>query len=99
MSEEEILLPNNPVEDLGLLVKAFYKKFGAEALPIIRENFILQGRALARKLLMMLPNTNLSTIGNMFRRDLEVSAHAKIIAISDEKFPRIFSQSQWYQSP
>ena len=30
-------LPNNPVEAQGMLIKACYKKFGKEVLPIIKD--------------------------------------------------------------
>ena len=40
------ILPKNPIEAQGLLIKEFYKKFGKEALPIIEKWHGLFRRAL-----------------------------------------------------
>ncbi len=83
--EENDQLPRNPIEAQGLLIKAFYKKFGKEALPIIKEVLKLQGTALGLKIMSKLPDTNLSTVAKAFSKSFD-PALVKVIEISDTKF-------------
>lgn len=78
-------LPENPIEAQGLLIKAFYKKFGKEALPIIKEVCARQGRALGLKIKKKLPNNKLSTVANAFSKSFDPNS-VKVITISDDKF-------------
>ncbi|MHA1648706.1 MAG: hypothetical protein ACTSYB_00825 [Candidatus Helarchaeota archaeon] len=86
MTEEEFKnLPKNPIEAQGLLIKAFYAKFGQEALPIIKEVLRAQGRALGLKIKKKLPNNKLSTIAKAFSKSFD-PASVKVVSISDRKF-------------
>ncbi len=78
-------LPNNPIEAQGNLIKAFYKKFGKEALPLIKEACKNQGRALGLKIKNKLPNNNLTTVSKAFSQSFD-QRYVKIISISDKKF-------------
>jgi hypothetical protein len=64
-------LPNNPIEAQGMLIKAFYGKFGKEALPIIKEILGKQGRALGLKIKKKFPDNKLSTIANAFSKSYD----------------------------
>lgn len=83
--ERKEKLPANPIEAQGLLIKAFYKKFGKEALPIIKEILTLQGRALGLRIKKKLADNRLSTVANAFSKSFD-PAFVQIISISDEKF-------------
>ncbi|MFX1299176.1 MAG: hypothetical protein ACFFD2_30485 [Promethearchaeota archaeon] len=86
MSQEESKkLPANPIEAQGLLIKGFYKKFGKEALPIIRDVLRRQGRALGLKVKKKLPDNRLSTIAGAFTKSFD-SKYVHVVSISDEKF-------------
>jgi hypothetical protein len=78
-------LPSNPTEAQGLLIKAIYKKFGKQAIPIIKDVLRLQGRALGLKMKQKLPDTKLSTIANAFTKSWDPK-FVKIVTLSDEKF-------------
>ncbi len=78
-------LPSNPIEAQGLLIKAIYKKFGEEALPIIKEVCGMQGKSLGLKIRKKIPNTNLSTVATAFSKTFDQNS-VKIISISDDKF-------------
>lgn len=78
-------LPKNPIEAQGMLIKAFYKKFGKEALPIIKEVCVRQGRALGLKIMEKLPNNKLSTVAKAFSQSFDQN-YIKVISISDDKF-------------
>jgi len=78
-------LPNNPIEAQGLLIKAFYKKFGKKVLPIIRDVLRLQGCALGLKIKQKLPDNELSTIAMAFAKTFD-PAFVKVITLTDEKF-------------
>ncbi|TFG00893.1 MAG: hypothetical protein EU541_00860 [Promethearchaeota archaeon] len=78
-------LPNNPIEAQGMLIKAFYKKFGKEALPIIRDMCGRQGRALGLKIKNKVPNTKLSTVAKAFSDSYDPN-DIDVITISDETF-------------
>ena len=78
-------LPSNPTEAQGLLIKAIYKQFGKQALPIIKDVLRIQGRALGLKMKQKLPDTKLSTIANAFTKSWDPKV-VKIVTLSDEKF-------------
>ena len=78
-------LPRNPIEGQGELIKAFYAKYGAEIIPIIKEVLGRQGRALGLRIKRKTPDNKLSTIAKAFAKSFN-PAHVKIISISDEKF-------------
>ncbi|MHA1379363.1 MAG: methanogen output domain 1-containing protein [Candidatus Helarchaeota archaeon] len=78
-------LPSNSIEAQGLLIKAFYKKFGDETLSIIDKILSLQGRALGFKIKKKLQNNKLSTIAQAFTKNFD-SKFIKVISISDKKF-------------
>lgn len=78
-------LPNNPIEAQGCLIKAFYKKYGKEALELIKEACKKQGRALGLKIKNKLPDNNLTTVSKAFSKSFD-QRYVKIISISDNKF-------------
>ncbi|MFX1566940.1 MAG: L-2-amino-thiazoline-4-carboxylic acid hydrolase [Promethearchaeota archaeon] len=78
-------LPANPIEAQGLLLKAVYKKFGKEVLPIIRTVCQKQGKALGLKIKNKLTKNNLITVANAFSKSFD-QKYIEIISISDEKF-------------
>ena len=81
---ERLQLPSNPIESQGLLIKKFYKKFGKEALPIIKEVCRLQGRALGLKIKNKVPNRRLSTVARAFSQSYGPSV--TVSTITDEVF-------------
>jgi hypothetical protein len=83
--ENNNYLPNNPIEAQGFLIKAFYKKFGKEALPLIKAACKKQGRALGLKVKSKLPNNNLTTVSKAFSKSFDQRC-VKIISVSDNKF-------------
>ncbi|MHA1276436.1 MAG: L-2-amino-thiazoline-4-carboxylic acid hydrolase [Candidatus Helarchaeota archaeon] len=86
MSEDDLeKLPRNPIEAQGLLIKAVYKKYGKDVLPLIRDVLNRQGKALGLKIMRKLPNNNLSTIASAFSKSFD-PAFVKVISLSDEKF-------------
>ncbi len=78
-------LPKNPIEAQGMLMKAFYEKFGKEALPIIKEICGKQGRALGLKIKNKLSNNKLSTVAKAFSQSYDPN-NVKVMFLSDEKF-------------
>jgi predicted hydrocarbon binding protein len=78
-------LPKNPIEAQGMLIKAFYEKFGKDALPIIKDICKKQGQSLGLKIKNKLPNNKLSTVATAFSKSYNPN-DIKIIEISDEKF-------------
>ncbi len=78
-------LPLNPIEAQGLLIKAVYKKFGKEALPIIKNVCRKQGKSLGLKIKEKIPKNNLSSVAKAFSKSFDQN-FVKIITISDEKF-------------
>ena len=78
-------LPVNPIEAQGLLIKAVYKRFGKEALPIIRTVCQKQGKALGLKIKNKLTKNNLTTVAKAFSKSFDQN-FIEIISISDEKF-------------
>lgn len=78
-------LPGNPIEAQGMLIKAFYKKFGKEAIPIIKEILGLQGKSLGLRIKEKLHNNKLSTVAKAFSQSYNPN-DINIITISDNKF-------------
>jgi hypothetical protein len=78
-------LPNNAIEAQGMLIKAFYKKFGKEALPIIKEICKKQGRALGLKVRNKLPDNRLSTVATAFSKSYNPD-DINVVEMSDIKF-------------
>ncbi len=78
-------LPNNQIEAQGMLIKAFYEKFGKEALPIIKEILGKQGRALGLKIKNKLPDNKLSTVARAFSKSYDPNL-VKVITIADDIF-------------
>ena len=83
--ENQKQLPKNSIEAQGLLIKAFYKKYGDEILPIIDDILSLQGRALGLKIKKKVPDIKLSTIAKAFVKNWDPKL-VKVISISDKKF-------------
>ena len=77
--------PKNPIEAQGLLIKAFYKKYKKEILPIVKDILGLQGQALGLKIKKKLPDNKLSTVAKAFVKNFEPS-FVKVVSISDKKF-------------
>jgi len=78
-------LPLNPIEAQGLLIKAFYKKFGEEALPIIKNVCRKQGKSLGLKIKKKLQKNNLISVAEAFSKSFDQNL-VKVISISDNKF-------------
>ncbi|MDD5711610.1 MAG: hypothetical protein PHY31_02500 [Smithellaceae bacterium] len=83
MPEEK--LPRNPIEAQGLLIKAFYARFGAAALPVIAEICGLQGKALGEKIKAKLPDQKLSTVASAFARSFDQD-YVHIAELNDRRF-------------
>ena len=81
---EKIVLPQNPLQAQGLLIKKFYEKFGDEALPIIKEVCRLQGRALGLKIKQKLPDNKLSTVARAFSKSY--GPDVTVVTITDKVF-------------
>ncbi|MBD3213629.1 MAG: hypothetical protein GF311_13555 [Candidatus Lokiarchaeota archaeon] len=78
-------LPKNPIEAQGMLIKAFYERFGQEALPIIKEICGKQGKALGLKIRKKVPDNRLSTVAEAFSKSYDPK-DVKVVELSDEKF-------------
>lgn len=78
-------LPKNPIEAQGMLIKAFYEKFGKEALPIIKEICRRQGRALGLKIKEKVSDNKLSTVANAFSKSYDPN-DINVVSVSDKKF-------------
>ncbi len=78
-------LPKNPIEAQGMLIKAFYEKFGKDALSIIKDVCKKQGRSLGLKIKNKLQNNKLSTVATAFSKSYNPN-DIKIVELSDEKF-------------
>jgi hypothetical protein len=78
-------LPKSAIEAQGMLIKAFYNKFGKEALPIIAEVCKKQGRALGLKIKQKVPDNRLSTVANTFAKSYNPE-DINVVEISDTKF-------------
>ena len=78
-------LPANPIEAQGMLIKAIYRNFGGESLPIIREVLKAQGQALGLKIKRKLGDTKLSVVAKAFAKSFD-PAEVHVVSVSDEKF-------------
>jgi len=78
-------LPKNPIEAQGLLIKAFYEKFGKEALPLIAEVCKKQGHALGLKIKQKVSDNRLSTVANAFSKSYNPD-DINVVEVSDTKF-------------
>jgi len=83
--KHEEYLPKNAIEAQGMLIKAFYEKFGKKALPIIAEICKKQGRALGLKIRQKVPDNRLSTVANAFSKSYNPE-DINVVEISDTKF-------------
>ncbi|MBD3195816.1 MAG: hypothetical protein GF317_12215 [Candidatus Lokiarchaeota archaeon] len=83
--DSNVKLPQNPIEAQGMLIKAFYEKFGKEALPIIRNICSKQGKSLGLKIKSKLSDTTLSSVAEAFSKSFDPES-IKIISISDSEF-------------
>lgn len=83
--KKEENLPKNAIEAQGMLIKAFYKKFGKEALPIIKEVCRKQGCSLGLKIKKKLPDNHLSTVANAFSSSYNPD-EINVVEVSDSKF-------------
>ena len=78
-------LPRNPIEAQGMLIKAFYEKFGKQSLPIIKEICGRQGRALGLKIKKKLPDNKLPSVAKAFSQSYDPN-DVKVISLSDKIF-------------
>jgi predicted ArsR family transcriptional regulator len=78
-------LPRNAIEAQGMLIKEFYKKFGKEALPIIKEICKRQGRSLGLKIKRKLPDNRLSTVATVFSKSYNPD-DINVVKLSDSVF-------------
>lgn len=83
--KKEDLLPGNATQAQGMLIKAFYNKYGSEILPVIHDILGRQGKALGLKARGKLPDNRLSTIAAAFARNFDPST-IHVVEVSDEKF-------------
>ena len=83
--EKRMQLPKNSIEAQGLLIKAFYEKYGDDILPIIEEILGLQGRALGLKIKKKLPDSRLSTIAKAFAENFDRES-VEIVTLKDDEF-------------
>lgn len=81
----DLKLPQNPLEAQGLLIREIYKKFGKEALPVIKDVCGKQGRALGEKILRKVPDNKLSTVAKAFAKTFDPRT-SQVISVSDERF-------------
>jgi hypothetical protein len=86
MSKEKMEhLPKNSTEAQGLLIKAFYDKYGDEILPIVNDILGLQGCALGLKIKKKLPDGELPAIAKAFTENFDQKT-VEILALTDAKF-------------
>lgn len=78
-------LPRNATEAQGMLIKAFYEKYGDEILPIVDRIMGLQGRALGLRLKTKLPDNGLSAIGGAFMKNFDPTS-VTVPHLSDKEF-------------
>lgn len=81
----EKALPKNATEAQGLLIKAVYKKYGREVLPLIEDVLGRQGRALGLRAKSKLPDNRLSTIAAAFAKSFDPTT-IDVVALSDDFF-------------
>ncbi len=77
-------LPKDGVEAQGMLIKAFYEKYGDDILPIVDRILGLQGRALGLRVKSKLPDNRLSTVANVFMKNFD-PATSKALSITDSE--------------
>ena len=86
MSKEKIdQLPKNSIEAQGLLIKAFYEKYGDDILPIVDDILGLQGCSLGLRVKKKLSDNRLSTVAGAFSENFDQNS-AEVVVLSDEKF-------------
>ncbi len=86
MSKEKIMqLPKNSIEAQGLLIKAFYEKYGNEILPIVDEILGMQGRALGLRIKKKLPDSRLTTIGKAFAQNFDPES-TEVVTLKENEF-------------
>ncbi|MBD3229316.1 MAG: hypothetical protein GF329_14120 [Candidatus Lokiarchaeota archaeon] len=78
-------LPKNAIEAQGQLIKAFYKKYGSEILPIINDVLGRQGKSLGLRVKKKLNDTRLSKVAELFSKNFDPK-YVKVVSISDDKF-------------
>ncbi len=78
-------LPRNATEAQGLLIKAFYEKYGDDILPVINDILGRQGRALGLKIRSKLPDDRLPTVAGAFTKNFDPST-VSVVARTDETF-------------
>ena len=78
-------LPTNPIEAQGLLIKAFYDKYGKDALSIIKKVCKLQGKSLGQKIKKKVSDNNLTTVANAFVKSYDPNL-VKVISLTNKKF-------------
>ena len=78
-------LPKNPIEAQGMLIKAFYEKFGKEAVSIIKDVLKKQGCSLGLKIKAKLPDNRLSTIASAFSKSYNPN-EVNVIELNNERF-------------
>ncbi len=78
-------LPQNAIQAQGMLVKAFYERYGDEVLPTVDRVMGLQGHALGLKVKRKLIDSNLSTLGAAFAENFD-PATITVITLTDHKF-------------
>jgi predicted hydrocarbon binding protein len=78
-------LPRNPIEAQGQLIKAFYKKFGSEAIPIIEKVLKRQGKSLGLKIKKKLPDDKLSTVAKAFSKSFDPK-YVEVLTLNDKTF-------------
>ena len=78
-------LPKNPIEAQGMLIKAFYKKFGQQSLPIIKNICRKQGKSLGLKIKNKLTDNKLSTVAKAFSQSYDPK-FVKVVTLSDNVF-------------
>ena len=82
--EQKEDLPRTPLEAQRLLIKAFYKKFGKEALPVIQEVMGKQGKALGLEVRKNLVEHTLEEVAEAFG-EFYKSNLLKLKVLSDNK--------------
>ena len=78
-------LPKNPIEAQGMLIKAFYERFGKQALPIIKKICGKQGKSLGLKIKKKLDDNRLTTVAKAFSQSYDPN-DVKIVSLSDKIF-------------
>ena len=80
--KDDELLPKNGVEAQGMLIKAFYEKYGDDILPVVDRILGLQGRALGLRAKSKLSDNRLSTVAHAFMKNFD-PATCRPLSITD----------------